>query len=285
MSAPLPPGPLGTAWPFAVVSTPTSGYGVAAAPDFLVARGRSFLLTDHATGEPGDRAYLLGLTGADGARLWLLYRMVPLQAGEVGQDGEVAYAGSRLASVLEGVVTLEQPACAPTAEYFDGVHELVRTAVREYFLADDSRRPARPMPGTAGPPAPDGDEAGNVLPLTVLNPKRTKEHLHVADVPLPPGERDEAAGPAAAPPGTRPTGSGLPDRQAPDLGRPGADPAGSGPGGAGGPGTAHTAGAAATAGSSGGAGGGPGGFGRPALAVIGALSLLVFVLLVLLAVK
>ncbi|MGW2541048.1 hypothetical protein ACWC5I_09270 [Kitasatospora sp. NPDC001574] len=265
-----------TVWPFAIVCAPTTGYGLAAAPDFLVERRQASVLSSTAGGSLNGSASLVQLVGADGGSFWLLYRMVPLSAKEVDQEGEVARSGSRIAPLVEGVVTLERPTGRLTAAYFDAVHELVRGSVRSYFLADNPRRPVDPLPGTTDLPDPaDPAEGGEELPLTELEPRRTKELLHVVDVPLPPGGRSGATGPAPAP---DPAGSAARDRAGPDLGGAGADPARRDPGVTRGPGPVAPAGTP-------GAPGVPGGFGRPALAVIGALSLLVLVLLVLLALK
>ncbi|MFE7189715.1 hypothetical protein [Kitasatospora sp. NPDC057541] len=261
MSAPVA-APRRTAWPFAIVCTPTGGFAVAAAPDVLVARRQTALLGDSASGEPGDHAYLREVTGSDGATLWLLYRVVPLKAAEVGQPGEWARSGSRAAPLTEGVVLLERPARAPGAEYFDAVHERVGGAVREYFLADDPKRPARPFPGTTNDPA-----EGEPLRLVVLDRMTREEPLHVADVRFPAGTAGPGGptGPAAptGPPGDRRPADGG-HRPGPDEHRPGPDghrPA-AGPGGR-----------------------VPAGFGGPALGVIAVLSLLVVLLSVLLALK
>ncbi|MEV6973512.1 hypothetical protein [Kitasatospora sp. NPDC093806] len=257
-----------TAWPFAIVCTP-SGFGVAAAPATLVTLRKTGLIGGAVVGEPGDCAYLRELTGSDGVSLWLLYRVVALQAAEVGQPGETARSGSRAAPLAEGVVLRERPAGAPSAAYFDAVHERVRDAVREYFLADDLRRPARPIPGAA-----DRAAEGEPLRLVVQDRMTRGEPLPVVDderfpagpnVPPDPGfaRPVEPSGDDGTPAGLGRSDPGQhrpvpgPGRTDPDHAGPAADPARRL----------------------------PAGFGVPALAAIAVLSLLVVLLSVLLALK
>ncbi|ROO89763.1 hypothetical protein EDD29_7471 [Actinocorallia herbida] len=128
----------GVVWPFAVTRSRGHGYRTVIAPRALIGAGATSVLSEGTVDDIGPHARVRKVTGADGAELWLVYRVSVLSESDVGAEGApVLDRYGRPVRLTEGVVVGAKPTGGVTEALFAKVRERTRQALGDFWQADD----------------------------------------------------------------------------------------------------------------------------------------------------